>query len=164
VVVSAESLNDHHLRVLGSGQASRHQHVTAARNLLVTGAADAAARALETAAVNRVELRYAAIYDSFTVTLAILLEDLGLSPPGRAGALAGEGLYAPRGTLPLNTHGGLLSYGHCGVAGALAHVVEAHHQLTGRSGDRQALDHPGPALLHGDGGVMSAHVSMVVTP
>ena len=35
---------------------------------------------------------------------------------------------------PLNTHGGLLSYGHCGVGGAMAHLVEAHRQMTGRAG------------------------------
>jgi acetyl-CoA acetyltransferase len=61
----------------------------------------------------------------------------------------------------LNTHGGLLSYGHCGVAGALAHLVESHLQLTGRAGDRQ-VGHPALALLHGDGGVLSSHVTLVL--
>ncbi len=61
--------------------------------------------------------------------------------------------------MPLNTHGGLLSYGHCGVGGAMAHLVETHLQMTGRAGDRQVGD-ASLALLHGDGGVLSSHVSM----
>jgi acetyl-CoA acetyltransferase len=63
--------------------------------------------------------------------------------------------------MPLNTHGGLLSYGHCGVAGAMAHLVETFRQMTGRAGPRQ-ITPPGVALLHGDGGVLSSHVSLVL--
>jgi acetyl-CoA acetyltransferase len=64
--------------------------------------------------------------------------------------------------LPLNTHGGLLSYGHCGVAGALAHLAETHVQLTRRAGARQISREPSVAMLHGDGGMMSSHVSMIM--
>ena len=63
------------------------------------------------------------------------------------------------GAMPLNTHGGLLSYGHCGVGGAMAHVVETYLQMTGRADNRQVRD-ASMALLHGDGGVLSSHVSM----
>jgi acetyl-CoA acetyltransferase len=71
-----------------------------------------------------------------------------------------SGHFGRDGALPLNTHGGLLSYGHCGVGGAMAHVVETCRQMTGRAGDRQiSRDFPA-ALLHGDGGVLSSHVSM----
>ena len=75
--------------------------------------------------------------------------------------MAAEGHFSAGGTLPLNTHGGLLSYGHCGVGGAMAHLVEAHLQMKGRAGERQA-GAPRLALLHGDGGVLSSHVSMVL--
>ena len=63
--------------------------------------------------------------------------------------------------VPHNLHGGLLSYGHCGVAGAMAHLAEAHLQMTGRAGERQA-PRAGLALLHADGGVLSSHVSVVL--
>ena len=106
-------------------------------------------------------MEYAAIYDSFTITLAILLEEIGLAPRGRAGRLAREGHFGRDGKLPLNTHGGLLSYGHCGCGGAMAHLVETHLQMTGRAGERQVRD-AGLALLHGDGGVLSSHVSLVL--
>ena len=71
----------------------------------------------------------------------------------------GQGYFGRDGEMPLNTHGGLLSYGHCGVGGAMAHLVETHLQMTGRAGNRQVRD-ASIALLHGDGGVLSSHVSM----
>src|ERR1700677_377082 len=81
---------------------------------------------------------------------------------GAAGSDVAAGRYDANGDLPLNTHGGLLSYGHCGVGGALAHLVEMHRQLTRRAGDRQIRSEPALALMHGDGGIMSSHVSIVV--
>ena len=63
--------------------------------------------------------------------------------------------------MPLNTHGGLLSYGHCGVAGAMAHLVDTQLQMTGRARPRQVRD-ASVALLHGDGGVLSSHVTLWV--
>jgi acetyl-CoA acetyltransferase len=104
-------------------------------------------------------VRYAGVYDSFTITLAMLLEDLGLAGRGEAAAQVRAGHFSRDGAMPLNTHGGLLSYGHCGVGGAMAHLVETHLQMTGRAGDRQVRD-ASIALLHGDGGVLSSHVSM----
>ena len=99
------------------------------------------------------------VYDSFTITLAMLLEDLGLASRGEAAARVRSGHFSRDGEMPLNTHGGLLSYGHCGVGGAMAHLVETHLQMTGRAGNRQVRD-ASIALLHGDGGVLSSHVSM----
>jgi acetyl-CoA acetyltransferase len=119
------------------------------------------AKALEAAGVKAADANYAAIYDSFTITLTILLEELGLAARGRAGKMARDGYFNHDGTLPLNTHGGLLSYGHCGVGGAMAHLVEAHRQLTHRAESRQAKN-ASLALLHGDGGVLSSHVSLIV--
>jgi acetyl-CoA acetyltransferase len=92
---------------------------------------------------------------------AFLLEELGLAPRGQAGRMAREGQFSCEGVLPLNTHGGLLSYGHCGVGGAMAHLVETHLQMTGRAGTRQVKD-ASLALLHGDGGVLSSHASLIL--
>lgn len=160
-VVSRDRVNDFAVRIIGTGQAHTHQHVSAAPSLTQFGAGASTHAALGAAGVGVGDLDYAAIYDSFTITLAILLEEVGLAPRGASGRLAAEGHFARDGALPLNTHGGLLSYGHCGVGGAMAHLAEAHLQLTGRAGDRQAGS-PGLALLHGDGGVLSSHVSLVL--
>ena len=160
-VVSRERTGAAAVRIIGAGQAHTHQHVTAAPSLTRFGAADAAARAGLGRTVLAGDLRYAAIYDSFTITLAILLEELGLAPRAGAGELARAGQFSRGGRLPLNTHGGLLSYGHCGVGGAMAHLVETQLQMTGRAGPRQVAD-ASLALLHGDGGVLSSHVSLLL--
>ncbi|MGE0881200.1 MAG: thiolase family protein [Acidimicrobiia bacterium] len=161
-VVTRDPINDHCLRVLGAGQAHRHMYVTSAPSLLETGAAASSRHALEQAGVELDEIEYLAVYDSFTVTLACLLEEIGLAPAGMAGRFTRDGRFDRDGELPLNTHGGLLSYGHCGVAGAMAHVVEAHRQMTGRAGVRQLNRQPTLTLMHGDGGIMSSHVSLVM--
>jgi len=160
-VISRDRTNDFGVRIIGTGQAHTHQHVTAAPSLTQFGAAASAALAQSAAGTNLQDLRYLAIYDSFTITLTILLEELGLAPRGQAGQRAREGYFNQDGELPLNTHGGLLSYGHCGAGGAMAHLVETHLQMTGRAGPRQVRD-AAVAMLHGDGGVLSSHVSLVL--
>lgn len=160
-VVSRERSNEFSVRVRGTGQAHTHQHISAARSLTHFGAADSMARACAAAGIKSADANYAAIYDSFTITLTILLEEIGLAPRGGAGRQAREGRFDHDGELPLNTHGGLLSYGHCGVGGAMAHLVETHRQLTRRAENRQARN-ASLALLHGDGGVLSSHVSLVL--
>jgi acetyl-CoA acetyltransferase len=156
VVVSAEPAGPAAaVRIAGLGQANRHQHLIEA-DLSDTGGRRSAAEALGQAGLTVADISVAGIYDSFTITLAMLLEEIGFAPPGEAGALAAAGEFSRAGRLPLNTHGGLLSYGHCGVAGGMAHVTEAVGALrqspAGTSG-----------LVHADGGVLSAHVSAVLT-
>jgi acetyl-CoA acetyltransferase len=158
-VISRERTGEAGVRIRGCAQAHTHQHVTAAPGLSELGAEISIARAREATGLAISDVRYAAIYDSFTITLAMLLEDLGLAGRGEAAARVRAGHFSRDGAMPLNTHGGLLSYGHCGVGGAMAHLVEAHLQMTGRAANRQVRD-ASIALLHGDGGVLSSHVSM----
>lgn len=158
------------VRLTGTGGGNEHQHLSATTNPLA-GARRAAHAALDSAGIRTQDVEYAAVYDSFTITLALLLEELGFTPAGGAGNAAAAGDFDLDGRLPLNTHGGLLSYGHSGVAGGIAHVVEAVLQLRGAAGDRQvrrADPAAGPrapvtALVHADGGVMSAHATLVLT-
>jgi len=158
-VISRERTGEAGVRIRGCAQAHTHQHVTAMPALSELGAEIAIARAKQAAGVETGDVRYAAVYDSFTITLAMLLEDLGLAGRGEAAARVRSGHFSRDGAMPLNTHGGLLSYGHCGVGGAMAHLVETQLQMTGRAGNRQVED-ASIALLHGDGGVLSSHVSM----
>ena len=158
-VVSREPTSEIGVRVRGCAQAHTHQHVTAAPALGEFGAGISIARAKHAAGVAISDVRYGAVYDSFTITLAMLLENLGLAGRGEAASRVRSGHFDQNGAMPLNTHGGLLSYGHCGVGGAMAHLVETHLQMTGRAGNRQVRD-ASIALLHGDGGVLSSHVSM----
>lgn len=149
------------VRISGAGQAHRHQHLSALRDILDTGAARALGQAYADAGIGPDQVDYLGIYDSFTITLAMLLEELGFAPRGGAADRARRGDFDAAGPLPLNTHGGLLSFGHSGVAGGMAHVAEAWTQLAGQAGSRQA-GAPRCALVHADGGVLSAHVSLVL--
>lgn len=161
VVVVPESRSPRDLRIAGLGQAHRHQHLSEA-DLGDTGARRSASAALARASIGVEDIGIAGIYDSFTITLALLLEEIGLAAPGQAGRLADEGRFGHRGEMPVNTHGGLLSYGHSGVAGGMAHLAEVVRQLRGEAEDRQ-LERPLRwGFVHADGGVMSAHVSAVL--
>jgi len=161
MIVSADSGAGVRVRISGSGQAHLHQHISAMRDVRDTGAARSAACAFAEARRTLADVDYLAIYDSFTITLAMLLEEIGVVPPGHAGTAVRDGVFGAAGRYPLNLHGGLLSFGHSGVAGGLAHAAEAVRQLYGVAGARQVRD-ASCALVHGDGGVLSAHVSLVL--
>jgi len=101
----------------------------------------------------------AEVYDSFTFTVLMSLEDLGFCAKGEGGAFVSGQRTAPGGSFPLNTQGGGLSYTHPGMFGVFT-IVEAVRQLRGdyaRAGqlERQVRD-ARLALVHGTGGVLSA--------
>ena len=160
-VISAKPEGPNPVRISGAAQRHNAQHVSASLSLTDCHAGECVNQALAMAGRSLHDIEYAAIYDSFTITLTMLLEEIGLAPRGRAGQLSRDGHFDVDGVVPLNLHGGLLSYGHCGVAGAMAHLAETHLQMTGRAGTRQAKQ-AGVSLLHGDGGVLSSHVSLVM--
>lgn len=159
LVISKKQPASAGLRIAGGGQAHQHQHIS---NLdwNDNGSNLAATRAFASSHIAIDDIGMLLIYDSFTVTLATLLEDIGIVPNGQAGRLASQGYFDRAGDHPLNPHGGLLSYGHSGVAGGMSHLVEAYLQVCGQVGDRQA--NTGKYIYaHGDGGVMSSHVGLV---
>ncbi|MGU9981666.1 thiolase family protein [Phreatobacter sp. HK31-P] len=161
VIVSAEPLAKASIRLAGWGEAHTHQHVSEMPDDLGLGAKVAAAQAFDTAGRKAEDMRLLGLYDSFTPTLAIFLEALGFAAPGRAGQAAREGRFSRDGASPLNLHGGLMSYGHPGVAGFLAHVVEVVRQMRGEAAGRQVRDAP-LAYCHADGGVFSSHAGFVL--
>jgi acetyl-CoA C-acetyltransferase len=161
LVVSAAPRNATRVAIVGAGQAHRHQHLTAIADTRNYGARDSARRAFDEARLRPADIDYLAIYDSFTITLAILIEETGFAERGGSAKRVRAGDFAPAGPLPLNTHGGLLSFGHSGVAGGMGHAVEAYRQLAGRAGDRQ-VPRCSRAFVHADGGVLSSHVSLVL--
>jgi acetyl-CoA C-acetyltransferase len=162
LIVSGTPSRGPRIALRGAGQAHLHQHLTAMASVLDCGAGLASRRAFDDAGLRLADIDLLAIYDSFTVTLAMLLEEIGFAPRGGAGPRARDGDFALGGALPLNTHGGLLSFGHCGVAGGMAHAIEAVRQLGGRAGARQVA-RATHAFVHADGGVMSSHVSLVLS-
>src|ERR1017187_1392826 len=162
LVVSRERRDGLGVRIAGAGQAHLHQHVSSIASVSDLGARRAAELAMTGAGIGLADIDYLGIYDSFTITLLILLEEIGIAARGAAAARLRDGDFGASGKLALNTHGGLLSYGHCGVAGGMAHMAEAQRQLAGKAGSRQAGERH-CALVHGDGGVLSSHVSLILS-
>ena len=162
IVVSAAPRDTMPVKIAGAGQAHLHQHVTAMVDVLHTGAAQAAHQAFAQAGLTTKDIDYLGVYDSFTITLVMLLEEIGFASRGGAINRLHAGDFSRHGCLPLNMHGGLLSFGHCGVAGGMAHVVEAWRQLNGMAQDRQ-VKVPTHAFIHADGGIMSSHVSLILS-
>ena len=130
--------------ILGIGQAQSHYHVGhlvrgdgAGHGLVRTVADVAGKRAFAQAGITVEDVDVAEIYDSFTITAAVQIEDLGIAGRGEAGAFVAAGNMDLGGALPLNTHGGLLSCAHPGACGGMTHFVEAVRQIRGEAGDRQ---------------------------
>ncbi|MCD0502286.1 thiolase family protein [Bordetella petrii] len=149
------------IEILGAGQGHTHEHIVAAPSLSDFGCKSSSQRAFEQAGIKPADIDVAQIYDSFTITLLVELESIGFFPRGEAGPAALRGELGLGGSLPCNTHGGLLSYGHSGAAGGMFHAVEAVHQLRGHARDRQ-VDGARLAFVHGDGGILSAHCSLIL--
>jgi len=149
------------VRILGAGQGHTHEHIVAAPSLTDFGCKQSSRRAFERAGLGPKDIDVAQIYDSFTITLLVELESIGFFERGEAGPAALDGQLGIGGRLPCNTHGGLLSYGHSGAAGGMFHVVEAIHQLRGDAEVRQVKDAQ-TCFVHGDGGILSAHCSIVL--
>ena len=74
------------------------------------------------------------LYDAFTITPILFLEDLGFCAKGEGGAFVADGRIDPGGALPVNTNGGGLSYCHPGMYGLLA-IVEAVARAVREAGD-----------------------------
>lgn len=146
--------------VLGYGERTTNTSMTAVPDLTVTGAAGAVQEALGRAGLGINDIDVFQLYDSFTITVALTLEALGLCGPGEALDLISDGRIRPGGALPLNTSGGGLSYCHPGQFGILL-LVEAVRQLRGEAGDRQVAG-ARRALAHGTGGIFSTHATVVL--
>ncbi len=149
------------VRLLGFGEGHSHEHIFAAPSLTRSGAEDSGQRAYRMAGLGPEDVDVALLYDCFTITVLVELEDLGFVPRGESGRFAAEGHIALGGKLPVNTHGGLLSHGQPGAAGGIFHLTEAVRQLRGQAADRQ-VEGARIALVHGNAGSMSAHVTLLL--
>jgi acetyl-CoA acetyltransferase len=164
VISAAETRGDLRKRpveILGVGQKNTHEHILAAPSLVEFGCRESAAQAFGRAGIAPADVDVAAIYDSFTITLVVELESMGFFGKGEAGPAIASGALDISGALPCNTHGGLLSFGHSGAAGGLFHAIEAVRQLRAEAEERQVRDAE-LAFVHGDGGILSAHCSLVL--
>ena len=150
------------VELLGIGEGHTHEHIFAAPSLVDFGCKESATDALAQAGLKHKDVDCAHIYDCFTSTLLITLESMGFYGRGEAGPAALAGEFAIGGRFPVNTNGGLLSYGSSGAAGGMFHVVEAVRQLRGECGPRQ-IANAVTALVHGTGGTLSSGATCILS-
>jgi acetyl-CoA C-acetyltransferase len=129
----ARSLSRPLIRIRGIGDAVKHQN-GGKIDLTYTATRWSAADAYAQAGVKPADIRYASIYDSFTITVLMQLEDLGFCEKGRGGEFVADGnLISGIGKLAVNTDGGGLCNNHPANRGGMTKVIEAVRQLRGEA-------------------------------
>jgi len=148
--------------VSGFGEHVTHKSVTYAPDLLDNPIRAAAERAFRMAGVSRAAVDLASIYDCYTITVLVTLENAGFCAPGTGAAFVDErDLRWDGGDFPLNSHGGQLGAGQPGLAGGLGHVTEAVRQIQRRAGKRQ-LPRCELAYANGTGGMLAEQVALIL--
>ncbi len=165
VVTTAERAADlrrQPVYVLGAAHATTHHlNVSADRDLTVSPAATSGPLAWERAGVKPADVDVAQLYDSFTITVVLTVEDLGFCAKGEGGAFVeGDGLGIG-GRLPTNTDGGGLSACHPGMRGMFL-IVEAVRQLRGEGFPETQVADARIAVAHGTGGMLSTGATLVL--
>lgn len=148
------------IRVMGSGVHSSHRGVSQMPDLTSTGARSSSSDAFRAAGLGPDDMDVVEVYDSFTITVVLTLEALGLCPRGEGARFVADGRLGPGGQRPINTSGGGLSHCHPGMYGIFL-LVEAVRQLRGQAGQRQ-LRRAETAVCHATGGYLSTHATTVL--
>jgi len=130
---------------------------------LTDSAAGVAGRAVFAAAgLTPRDVDLAEIYDCFTITVLVTLEDLGFCAKGESGSFVERGAIELGGVLPVNTHGGLLSHGHPGTPAGIFHLIEAVKQLRREVEPERQVERAEVALVSGNSGVLRDSVVVLV--
>ncbi len=166
VVVSpevAKRVNRPRVRVRGAGEAPKHQ-MGGKVDLTYSGAVWSGPAAFAEAGVTPADVKYVSIYDSFTITVLMTLEDLGFCAKGQGGKFVSDGnLISGVGKLPFNTDGGGLCNNHPANRGGMTKVIEAVRQLRGEAHPKVQVKNCDLALAHGTGGSLGTrHASATV--
>jgi len=161
VVTSAErarNLRKQPVYIMGMGQSHPVTDIGQRYPITATGARGSGEIAFRMAGITPRDVDLAQIYDCFTITLLITLEEYGFCRNGEGGPFVEEGRIEIGGELPVNTSGGLLS--ETGMPG-MQLIVEAARQLRGEGGPRQVKDAEIAVVSH-QGGIMTTHATLVL--
>lgn len=163
VVTSAERARDlaqPSVDILGWAQAHPGQRLHRDSDFgLRTGAAVAGPAALAMAGVGVTDVDLLQLYDSYTFTVLVTLEDYGFCAKGEGGTFVASGILGPGGALPCNTGGGQLSSYY--LTG-FTPIVEAVTQARGQGGTRQVSKRD-VVMVSGSGGVLEHHATLVLS-
>ena len=152
------------VRVIGAGEAVKGQ-AGGKLDLIHSASAWSGAAAFAEAGVGSADIRYASIYDSFTITVLVQLEDLGFCAKGEGGRFVADGgLISGNGRIAVNTDGGGLCNNHPGNRGGMTKVIEAVRQLRGEAHPAVQVKDCALALANGTGGQLgSRHCAATLT-
>ena len=140
------------VKLIGAGEFVKTQ-MGGKVDLTYSGARLSGATAFAEAGVKPSDIKFAGIYDSFTITVLMQLEDLGFCEKGKGGAFVADGnLISGVGKLPFNTDGGGLCSNHPANRGGLTKVLEAVRQLRGEAHPKVQVKNCDLAIAHGTGG------------
>lgn len=151
----ARSLNRPRVKVIGAAEAIKY-HQGGRVDLTYSAGVESGKAAFAQAGVTPADIKYASIYDSFTITVLMQLEDLGFCEKGQGGRFVADGnLISGVGKLPFNTDGGGLCNNHPGNRGGMTKVLEAVRQLRGEAHPAVQVKNCDLALAHGTGGSLA---------
>ena len=153
----ARELRQPLVAVRGAGEAVKGPRGGRNLDLTTSAAAKSGPLAFAEAGVTPADIHYASIYDSFTITVLIQLEDLGFCAKGEGGRFVSDGnLISGTGKLPFNTDGGGLCNNHPANRGGITKVIEAVRQLRGEAHPAVQVRNCDIALAHGTGGLLGS--------
>ena len=160
----AKSLKRPKVKIIGVGEANKIQGGGVGLDLTYSGGRDSGKAAFEMAGVRPSDVKYVSIYDSFTITVVIQIEDLGFCEKGEGGKFVADGnLISGVGRLPFNTDGGGLCSNHPGNRGGMTKVIEAVRQARGEAHPKVQVKNHDIVLAHGTGGSLATrHVGSTV--
>lgn len=161
----AKKLSRPLVKVLGCGETIHTNH-GGYFDVTSTGAARSGAMAFEEAGVGVSDIKYASVYDNFTIMVLMQLEGLGFCAPGKGGAFVADGnLISGVGKLPWNTDGGGLCNNHPQNRGGITKAIEAVRQLRGEAHPAVQVKNCDIALACGPGlvlGAAHAHATVIL--
>jgi acetyl-CoA acetyltransferase len=147
--------------IKGFGEHVPFKTPTYAQDLLQTPITKAADTAFGMTNLQRADMDMVSIYDCYTITVLLSLEDAGFCEKGKGMAFVADHDLTFRGDFPLNTAGGQLGFGQAGLAGGMHHVCDATRQIMGRAGEAQVSDcHR--AFVSGNGGILSEQTTLIL--
>ncbi|MDZ7726767.1 MAG: thiolase family protein [Dehalococcoidia bacterium] len=145
----------------GFGEEITHKSITYSPTLTAVPIKAAADRAFDMAGADRNDIHMASLYDCYTITVLLTIEDSGFCEKGQGEHFVQEHSLTYDGDWPLNTNGGQLSLGQAGIAGGMYHITDALEQLMGRAGERQIAGCE-RAYVSGTGGFMSEQAALIL--
>lgn len=147
--------------IKGFGEYLTSKTPTFAEDLCVSPVGPASETAFRMAGISRSEIDACEIYDCYSITVLMTIEDAGFCDKGTGMEFVIDHDLSYEGDFPVNTHGGQLGMGQAGAGGGMTQVVEGARQIMGRADDRNVTD-CNTVYVSGTGGIMSEQAALIL--